>query len=367
MLRPRHSTSSVIKPRSEEELRKLDMIAEQSAAFAKSVSLKPSVEPYPGHNDSRQVAQVRDAVAKPIVIDSQEQLNALVEEDFAMRVTVRNARTYKFMRVLISPELTDVWDKNTRASETEPDVSDIIDSIVSNGTNIIPAFGQFDDSSKQVQLIAGTRRRFATIKANVFLTMDLYFGVLHEKDKLVIMHIENIRQDPDVFLKCRSYKELIKPTSGTALFPNQSALGQFLGRTREYTNKLIVVGRLPNFVVDKITDRKSITFTRAYSFAKSFAALEQMVKDDFALFIKEVEASAEYRFVELDKILKKYFEEVEDAPKEYKPKVSRTYKAKGLTIIELKSEGKFQKAIELPDVSDDLLDEILNLIKSKLE
>lgn len=358
--------------RTEEDLKKLDQIAQESAVFAKSVSLKPSVEPLQSNfaSDSsapQHVAPTKVANQTP-VIESQAQLNALVESDFTMSVTVRNARTYKFMRVLISPSLTEVWGKNTRASEPEPDVTDIIDSILSNGTNLIPAFGQFDNDTKKVQVIAGSRRRFATLKANVFLTLDLYFGVLHEKDKHILMQVENIRRDPDAFLQCRSYKELVEPSSGDAMFDSQEALGKFLGFTRVHTNHLIMIGRLPSSIVGKITDRQSITLDRAHNFAKKFFSLKKLDETDFQSFLDEVDSLKKFRFVELDKILKKYFTEDSAQVKQPKPKVTKSYNAdNGLRILEMRSGSSNNKAIELPDVDDRTFNEILALIKAKLD
>jgi hypothetical protein len=288
--------------RTEEELRILDQVAESAAQMSKSLSVS-SIVPKTFNLEINHDKKNQSGV---VIIETQEDLNKLVESDFTMSVNVRNARTYKFLRVLISPSLTNVWGENTRSSETTPDVSDIIDSIRSNGTNIIPTYGQFDPVNKTVLLIAGTRRRYATLQSDVLLTMDLFFDEMSERDKLVIMQVENVRKEPDPFLKCRSIARMLDPINGDAIFKDQSQLASFFGVTRVHINHQVVIGRLPAGLVAKIHDRQNVTQERAHKFAQSFFQLEKTDISSFEKFNKELSASESFRFAELAKKLQSY-------------------------------------------------------------
>lgn len=351
--------------RSEADLERLDQAAADVEGLSKSFSVTSIT------TNSRPIGEV--AVKAPVgafVIENQDQLDQLVESQFNLSVTVRNARTYRVLRLLIAPSLTSVWVKNTRASETEPDVSDIIDSIRSNGTNSIPVFGQFDPKRKVVTVFAGTRRRYATLAANVLLTMDLYFGDMSENDKHIIMHVENVRKDPDPFLRCRSIRQLIEPDEGLPTFSNQSQLAAFYGITRVHVNAQVMIGRLPTELVQKITDRQAITQERAHKFAQSFFKLAGEDSAQFNLFNERFKPLEAYRFAELDKAMKNSIAASNTITKPKKtvpPKfVNVSEVGGGVRVYDVSSDSGERKAIEVPNMPEEQFEALLELIQHTL-
>lgn len=348
--------------RSEEELQKLDLMANQASSMSKSLSVTSSVFHSPVNEQTKVFS--KNSHGSTLIIESLEDLRNLTESDFTMNVTIRNARTYKFQRVLISPNLTNVWDQNTRASIKEPDVSDIIDSIRSNGTNIVPAFGQFNSSDKSVLLIAGTRRRFATLKADVLLTMDLYYGEMSERDKHVIMHVENVRQEPDPFLKCRAIARLLQPIKGQSPFKDQTQLATFYGVTRVHINHQVQIGRLPVDLVDKISDRSNVTLERAGKFARDFLQLQKNQNSLFQDLLTELSNLEAIKFAELVKLIQRCSNSNRE-PVKTLPKVSglvNTFKSGNLYRL-----GNDNFAIEIPKLKDEDVSELTKLIANFLE
>jgi hypothetical protein len=343
--------------RSEDELRELDKIAESVAGFSKSFSASETKKPDLLHKNSI----LSDDKKGLRVIETQRELEQLSENDFTLNA-IQRGRLHKFVRVSINPRLTDVWEMNTRSAEVEPDVSDIIDTIKTNGTNITPAEGYFDPLTRKVTIISGSRRRYATLKSNLFLTMDLYYGNMSDNDKYIRMWVENIRKDPDVFLKCRSICDMHEPSNGLSEFASQQDLADFLNVSRKKINQQLSVGRLPRELVDKINDRKAITHERAFKFSQAFNNLinsssHQKAKDDIFEFIRTRDS---YSFIEISKFVNAVSEPV----KAQKTKILRTVANDYRNVFQLSNQSL---AIEIPTIDTDKLNDLMKIIEDFMD
>ena len=77
-------------------------------------------------------------------------------------------------RFFLPPEIISVWSLHDRSIAGEPDISDIYESIRTEGQEE-PCIVRLDDTSKTIELIAGFRRFFSVSNvSNMYLLADVY-------------------------------------------------------------------------------------------------------------------------------------------------------------------------------------------------
>jgi ParB/RepB/Spo0J family partition protein len=77
--------------------------------------------------------------------------------------------------ISVDPNLTVLWQGNPRNFSAVVDISDLVPKIKKASTNVVPVYARWVEVNgvKTLEVIAGSRRRAATIEAGVELTVDV--------------------------------------------------------------------------------------------------------------------------------------------------------------------------------------------------
>lgn len=197
-------------------------------------------------------------------------------------------------QLLLDPARVKIWPGNARhqASLTEENCRDLIDSILSEGGQKMPAIVRrvADDPDWDYELIVGTRRHWSVswLRANNYPHFQLLAEVqkLDDEAAFRLADLENrARRDVSDFERARNYREALKTYYGD----KQNRMAERLNLSKGWLSKMMTVAALPDWAVAAFASPADIQLKVCYGLAQRLAGLAQ----DGAKALKAVKAEAD--------------------------------------------------------------------------
>lgn len=197
-------------------------------------------------------------------------------------------------QLLLDPARVRIWPGNARhqASLTEESCRDLIDSIVAEGGQKVPAVVRrvTDDPAHDYELIAGTRRHWSIswLRANSYPNTQLLAQVqnLDDESAFRLADLENrARRDVSDFERARNYRDALKTYYGD----RQNRMAERLNLSRGWLSKMMTVAALPEWAIAAFASPADIQLKVCYQLAQRLTALAE----DNPKALKKAKAEAE--------------------------------------------------------------------------
>ena len=206
---------------------------------------------------------------------------------------VLNEREIPVESLKTNPSETIVWNGNPRLFEScEADIEDLLPLIHQTKGNTIPAFGRWTeiDGKKTIEIIAGSRRRLACIRAGYELLINII--ECDDDEALLLTGIENKGREKTSFIAdCRWHVSQFE-----AIQKRKRLHGEEYTQ-RNYANQqdvslstmgdYIAFGRFPRWLTDSISNQASISY-------RSCNEIRKLLKGDQEALKKKLEGK-EYK------------------------------------------------------------------------
>jgi len=198
-------------------------------------------------------------------------MNLLARDSALARVA--NGEVRQVTQLLLDPARVRIWQGNARhqASLSEESVRDLIDAILSEGGQKVPAIIRRvqDDPRFEYEVIAGSRRHWAIswLRANNYPDMQFLaqVHVLDDEAAFRISDIENrARKDVSDFERAKAYLEALKLHYGG----KQARMAERLKLSEGWLSKMLAVGTLPDWCVSAFSSPADIHLKTVYPLAK---------------------------------------------------------------------------------------------------
>ncbi|MDV6330934.1 ParB/RepB/Spo0J family partition protein [Asticcacaulis sp. 201] len=224
----------------------------------------PTPAPAPTPSAPRPTAPA-EAGARPAA------MNLLARDSALSRVASGEVR--QVTQLLLDPARVRIWHGNARhqASLTEDTVRDLIDAILSEGGQKVPAIIRRvqDDPKYDYEVIAGSRRHWAIswLRANNYPDM-MFLAQVHSLDDEAAFRLSDIenraRKDVSDFERAKTYVEALR------LHYNgkQVRMAERLKLSEGWLSKMLSVGALPDWCVNAFASPADIQLKTVYPLAK---------------------------------------------------------------------------------------------------
>ncbi|WAC47239.1 ParB/RepB/Spo0J family partition protein [Asticcacaulis sp. SL142] len=208
---------------------------------------------------------------------TQSAATLMVRESALARVASGEVR--QVTQLWLDPARVRIWGGNPRhqASLTEHNCRDLIDAILAEGGQKVPAIVRRveGDLAHDYEVIAGSRRHFAIswLRANSY--PDLLFlaqvYTLDDEAAFRISDIENrARKDVSDFERARTYLKALDLHYGG----KQVRMIERLRLSKGWLSKMLTVGALPDWAVSAFATPADIQLATCYPLAQRIQALE---------------------------------------------------------------------------------------------
>jgi ParB family chromosome partitioning protein len=189
---------------------------------------------------------------------------------------VASGEVKQVTQLFLDPARVRIWSGNARIQNrlTEDNCRDLIDSILSEGGQKVPAVVRrvLGDQNFDYEVIAGTRRHFAIswLRSHSYPDMKLLAQVADIDDEAAfrLADIENrARKDVSDIERARNYAQAIADHYGG----KQRRMAERLHLTESWLSKMLAVARIPDAVIDAFASPADIQLKPAYPLAKWIA------------------------------------------------------------------------------------------------
>ena len=166
---------------------------------------------------------------------------------------------------------TIVWDQNNRSAEELEDTSDIDESIVTNGMNVVPAIAR--RKNNVIEIIEGSRRRESCIKNHKPLLAIVVSEMSDEDAKVIVVFGNEGRKDTNIFSRVEGYQLLLD--GERPICRSKAALARRLGFQREWVSNLMQISEIPPEVKACLSkkERNELPAKKAIKLAKMIVLL----------------------------------------------------------------------------------------------
>lgn len=221
-------------------------------------------------------------------------MTLLARESALARVAAGEVK--QVTELLLDPSRVRVWQGNPRhqASLTEESCRDLIDAILAEGGQKVPAIVRrlHGDPDHDYEVIAGTRRHWAIswLRANSYPDMR-FVAQVHQLDDEAAFRLSDIenraRKDVSDFERARTYLKAL----GQHYQGKQARMAERLHISKGWLSKLLTIGGLPDWIVDAFSSPADIHLRSMYVFAQKVQTLvDSNQKDALAVLQKEAKA-----------------------------------------------------------------------------
>jgi ParB family transcriptional regulator, chromosome partitioning protein len=185
---------------------------------------------------------------------------------------VASGEVRQVTQLQLEPERVRIWQGNARlqARLSEANVRDLIDSILSEGGQKVPAVVRRveGDPHYDYEVIAGTRRHFAIswLRRNSYPEMRLLAQVADLDDEAAfrLADIENrARKDVTEIERARNYVAALKAHYDG----KQVRMAERLRLSKGWLSKMVKAGGIPDDVLAAFSDLSALTLNPAYALA----------------------------------------------------------------------------------------------------
>jgi|GEM_PF-2115523 ParB/RepB/Spo0J family partition protein len=168
---------------------------------------------------------------------------------------------------------TIVWDQNNRTAEELEDTSDIDESIVTNGMNVVPAIAR--RKNNVIEIIEGSRRRESCIKNHKPLLAIVVSEMSDEDAKVIVVFGNEGRKDTNIFSRVEGYQLLLD--GERPICRSKAALARRLGFQREWVSNLMQISEIPPEVKACLSkkERNELPAKKAIKLAKMIVSLKE--------------------------------------------------------------------------------------------
>lgn len=228
----------------------------------------PSPAPFPAPEISQQNAP-QNALKAGMTLLARESALARVATGEVKQIT----------QLLLDPARVRIWDGNARhqASLTEERCRDLIDSILAEGGQKVPAIVRrvANDPAYDYEVIAGSRRHWAIswLRANSYPDM-MFLAQVHTLDDEAAFRISDIenraRKDVSDFERARTYLQALDLHYGG----KQVRMAERLRLSKGWLSKMLTVGTLPDWIVAAFATPADIQLATCYPLAQKLQVLE---------------------------------------------------------------------------------------------
>ena len=165
------------------------------------------------------------------------------------------------------------WENNPRKDEERKDTSDIDESIISYGLNVVPVIARRKNGL--IQIIEGSRRRESCIRNHKPLLALVVDKMSDDDAKTISVFGNEGRKDPNVFSRVDGYQLLLD--GDRPLCRSKADLARRLGMKREWVSQLMRIGELPIEIKSCLSnaDLEALTAKRAIKLSKGFFSLSE--------------------------------------------------------------------------------------------
>ena len=219
-------------------------------------------------------------------------MNLLARDSALSRVASGEVR--QVTQLLLDPARVRIWHGNARhqASLSEESVRDLIDAILSEGGQKVPAIVRRvqDDPSYDYEVIAGSRRHWAIrwLRANNYPEM-MFLAQVHTLDDEAAFRLSDIenraRKDVSDFERAKTYVEALKAHYGG----KQARMAERLKLSEGWLSKMLSVGALPDWCVRAFASPADIQLKTVYPLAKK-VQMAQIAEPELMKALKAVAA-----------------------------------------------------------------------------
>jgi ParB family chromosome partitioning protein len=203
-------------------------------------------------------------------------MTLLARESALARVAAGDVK--QVTELLLDPARVRVWQGNPRhqASLTEDSCRDLIDAILAEGGQKVPAVVRRiqDDPHHDYEVIAGTRRHWAIswLRANSYPEMR-FLAQVHQLDDEAAFRLSDIenraRKDVSDFERARTYLKAL----GQHYHGKQARMAERLHISKGWLSKLLTVAGLPDWIVDAFASPADIQLKTCYPFAQKVQSI----------------------------------------------------------------------------------------------
>ena len=181
-------------------------------------------------------------------------------------------------QLMLDPARVRIWSGNARhqASLSEESCSDLIDAILAEGGQKVPAIVRrvSDDPAYDYEVIAGTRRHFAIswLRQNNYpdLTFLAQVQSLDDESAFRLADIENrARKDVSDFERARNYRDALVTHYGG----RHNRMAERLHLSKGWLSKMLAVANLPDWAVAAFASPVEIQLKTGYPLAQRLNAL----------------------------------------------------------------------------------------------
>lgn len=189
---------------------------------------------------------------------------------------VASGEVRQVTQLMLDPENVAVWKGNARRYDqlTEDNTRDLIDSIISEGGQKVPAVVRRVTSSRSVdyEVIAGTRRHFAIswLRKHSYPDMRLLVEVqdLDDEAAFRLADIENrARKDVSDLERAQNYAAALDAHYDGHL----SRMAERLRISKGWLSKMLKVAALPEWAINAFASPADISLKPAYPLAQAIA------------------------------------------------------------------------------------------------
>jgi ParB/RepB/Spo0J family partition protein len=182
----------------------------------------------------------------------------------------------------VEPIKTQLWSGNPRNFSSNVDVEDLLPQIKAAGTNTVPVYARYIQREGEtiIEVIAGSRRRMATEKLSLPLTVDIID--INDDEAYFLAEMENNgRKDLDFIGSYRYLKfrfEALKASVGINVgkFAEKHAL------TRQHMSEIINIAELPDEILNSVQNPYSWTHRKLKALKQHFGqAKKQGIEQAF--------------------------------------------------------------------------------------
>jgi len=165
------------------------------------------------------------------------------------------------------------WEDNPRTDEERQDTSDIDESIIASGMNVVPAIARRKNGV--IEIIEGSRRRESCIRNHKPLLTLVVDDMSDDDAKTITVFGNEGRKDPNVFSRVDGYRLLLE--GERPLCRSKADLARRLGMKREWVSQLMGVSELPKPIKQclSVADLDELTAKQAIKLSKGFFSLSE--------------------------------------------------------------------------------------------
>jgi ParB family chromosome partitioning protein len=205
--------------------------------------------------------------------------STLLSRDNAL-AKIASGDVRQITQLLLDPSRVRVWSGNARyqAGLTEANCRDLIDAILSEGGQKVPAIVRRveGDSTYDYEVIAGTRRHWAISWLRRNSWPDMMFlaqvHVLDDESAFRLADVENrARRDVSDFERAQNYLEALSGYYGG----KQKRMAERLRVSEGWLSKMLKVASLPEWAVAAFSERGDIQLKTVYPLAQFLDLLDR--------------------------------------------------------------------------------------------